>query len=132
MSKKNIGFVILLSFIISVIFIVLSTLFAAITNYNPLESYILINIIVWCIEFIIAYFIVMGTSRIIYRKIKLINKWIMYISLLITSIFILLIPGGLESAYIGTFLGIISVYELIKIAYNKNDIMLFNDENKDQ
>ena len=132
MSKKNIGFVILLSFIISVIFIVLSTLFVAITNYNPLESYILINIIVWCIEFIIAYFTVMGTSRIIYRKIKLINKWIMYISLLITAIFILLIPGGLESAYIGTFLGIISVYELIKIAYNKNDIMLFNDENKDQ
>lgn len=123
----------MLSFITSFLFTILSVVFVALTNYDPLNNYFLLNILVWGIEFSIAYFLVMGLSWLICRKIKIVIKWILYVSLLTNAIIISLLPGGFESVYVSTFFGIISFFELIQVAYKQKEITFLREEkvNKD-
>ncbi len=127
-KKKDIFLVLLLSFITSILFTILSVVFVALTNYNPLKNYFLLNILVWGIEFSIAYFFVMGLSWLICRKIKIVNKRIIYVSLLTNAIIISLLPGGFESVYVSTFFGIISFFGLIQVAYKQKEITFLREE----
>lgn len=127
-NKKNIAAIFSLSLLISFLFILLSALFVHLSNYNPIDKHILLNVLVWGIELIIAYFIVMITSHIIFKKIKIFNKWIIYISLIVTVITISLMPDGFDSLYVNTVLGVISVVELTIMAFKQGDISLSKEK----
>lgn len=132
-KRKSIALILLtllLSLLIAIIFIVLSVIFVSLTNYNPANNHFVINILVWGVEFVISYFIIIGLTWLINKKTKIINKWIMYFSLLIVAIFISFLPGGFESIYITSFFGVISFIELIQIAIKNRDIKIFNDNDE--
>lgn len=70
----------------------------------------------------------MIASHIIFKKIKIFNKWIIYISLIVTVITISLMPDGFDSLYVNTVLGVISIVELTIMAFKQGDISLFKEK----
>ena len=71
----------------------------------------------------------MGISCLICKKVKVFNKWIIYISLVVTTIVVSLLPGGFDSLYVNTVLGVISFVELATMAIKESRINLFKEEN---
>lgn len=131
-KRKNLLLIGILSSFISVSFVLISMLFVCLTDYDPLKNHFLLNLFVWFVEFSISYFIIIGGFKIFNKKVILFNKWIFYISSLLTVIIISFLPGGFESVFVTTYFGIISFIELFQIAYKQQNEMIVYKVKKDK
>lgn len=131
-KRKNLLLIGILSLFISVSFVLISMLFVCLTDYDPLKNHFLLNLFVWFVEFSISYFIIIGGFKIFNKKVILFNKWIFYISSLLTVIIISFLPGGFESVFVTTYFGIISFIELFQIAYKQQNEMIVYKVKKDK
>ena len=131
-KRKKLLLIGILSLFISVSFVLISMLFVCLTDYDPLKNHFLLNGLIWFIEFAISYFIIIGGFKIFNKKVILFNKWIFYISSLLTVIIISFLPGGFESVFVTTYFGIISFIELFQIAYKQQNEMIVYKVKKDK
>lgn len=108
--------------IIALISMFTGALISFLFNYDPENVHFLLKAYIWVLNILVPYCIVVPIIKIWDKSLKFFNLWLIFISYLISVIFIVIV-GGLDAVYVTTFItisGLIGIlYGIYKFATKK-------------
>jgi len=105
---------IVLSIFAGILTIPYGMVFSLLTGFIATESHLLVKLLVWLLGIIICVVVVNLVFRLFKIKIVFFDRFVLYLSTLVSASLVIVISGSFEYEYFVTLLALIGICELYK------------------